>query len=516
MQFFLKKTFNNWQLELPSPWFLQLIFVVFFVVSGLVFLQTKFPIFNDEALYSEMVLRLTQGYGLSTPLFRDFMPLVEKYAYWYPPLYFFILAPLFVMFGASVEVMRLFSLICGVAVLALMYKFARKTLVFSYSTVILLMMLVFDPYLQEGSVVGRMEILCLMWSLLALISHLNWIRTGLLKWNFFTGMFTTLGLLTHPIAVVVALPLGMNLLLNPSRSFKPKLTSVFCFIAPVFFGLFLWMVSFWSNFDIFLLQNQLQMHRKAYNIYYIIDSLRFKPLNCVILSVYICSNTWFLIRGFFKKIYLNSCGQFLLLLAFSSLFFPIFLKEIWYVVYLSLFGIYFLVINIEWFWQRRIYWPIIFFLIVIIINSIIYFEKSEQIIQIPESYNQFSQRLADQLPIGAKVLLSSFPDPYFYFLKLRPDLQLRETPNSPLSEPIDVSVYDTVLRDVDYAIVSYFSNQHLSQYLQKNLESIIYESQEKGKYKVLILKLKPVKERLPLEVAPHLQWQYPKLGSWKN
>ena len=143
----------------PAPRLVLIISLVLFVLGSLVMLYTKFPPFMDEAIYLDMTYRLSDGLGLSSSLFRDFIPQVEQTAHWYPPVYFLSLAPLILIFGQSLLVMRLFSLLMAVVALILIYQIAKKIFGQAWVGVIAVWLLIMDHYFQVGAMVGRMELL---------------------------------------------------------------------------------------------------------------------------------------------------------------------------------------------------------------------------------------------------------------------------------------------------------------------------------------------------------------------
>jgi hypothetical protein len=561
----------TWEIDLPSSKWLYLLLVSFFLLSSLVFLRTRFPIFMDEAIFSDMVSRFNQGLGLSTPLFEYYMPFVETHAYWYPPVYFLALSPLYFLFADPLLVSRMFSLVSSMAVIGLFYLVSKKLFSFRYSGLAALLLLVTDTYFQEAAVVGRMEMYTIWWGMLAWYSHWRFLESRAVPkratagpeqaipdlqqaaavlqrptashlkfnhWNVMSGVSSALSLLTHPTGAILVLPIGLNLIFafslfprqkyslfakkaNSDNKNSDNINSVINnstirnwqvwleFGLPMALGIVLWTASFWTNWDIFVLQNKLQMFRKEFGIYYVLETIRYKPWHRWVMLIYLLSNTFYVLRGLLEQQYRQPQTRLLMFLAATSAMLTILLKEMWYVVYLPLIGTLILVKNLEGLWQKRPALPGLILGVLVFFNLIIYVEVVEKINSVSEDYEQFASGVGSSLPTGASVLLSSMPDPYFYLSEHRPDLRLRQSPNSQPGEPIDVEVYHRVLGEVDYVVITFFINQHIAEYVQENLDEVVYEVAESGRYPVRVVRLKPPSDRKELLVPEHLRWQYP-------
>ncbi|PIY79678.1 MAG: hypothetical protein COY81_01415 [Candidatus Pacebacteria bacterium CG_4_10_14_0_8_um_filter_43_12] len=496
--------------SLPKPLVLVTCLILTFIFFSLLFLTTKFPFSNDEAIYFEMVTRLIHGQGLTSLLFRDFIPQLDQQAFWYPPLYFYFIALLYMIFGETIVVGRMFSVLCGAMVLGLMYLFVRTKLSYSYSVVGVIALLITDPYLQDGSIIARMELLCIVFGLVAVIFHWQWLKKPTFLTNVWTGIFATLSLLTHPTGFIFVLPIGISILFAHYPNVRSRITSWLLFGVPTLIGLATWATTFIGHFDAFLAQNVVQMHRKEYINYFMLRSIRELPLKRVLLLTYLFSNSFYIIRMLEQGLLKKQTNRFLFLLALSTLIFPVLMKEMWYLVYLPLLGSVFLLLNLEWFWLRKIYYAGLVFVLLIAVNLMIYLNSINQIVLKTQTYEEYGQAISDRLPEGEKVLLSIFPDPYFYLHQQRPDLQLRESPNTPNNEPLDPAIYNTILSDVNYLVISMVPNNTLTQYYQENLETVVYQDKSAGHYDLLILKLKPLEERAPVQVRKSMYWQYPK------
>lgn len=486
-----------------------IIILLFFILLVLL-LHSKFPIFMDEALYSDIANNFLKEKKFSTQLFKDFIPHVEDHSYWYPPIYFLVLATTYLLFGVSITTARLLSLFCGSLVLISVYFLTKHWYRSSKTIIITLIVLATDHYFQDGSTVARMEILTLLLGVFALQFHLNFLSKKTTTHNLASGIFSALSLLTHPTAAIFLIPIVTSLTFQKNEAWKKRITNLIIYGLPMVFGLSIWIASFWKNREIFLIQNIVQLHRKQYSSSFVIETFRYKYLHRMVLSLYYLSNLYFVISMSIKNKLKNSKTILLACLALTSSILPILFKEMWYLVYTSFFGAIILSINLENFLtSKKLKLFAILVIVIPVINSAIFFNRVNEINN-SHNYFELSQKLVSYLPAGAKVLSASYPDPFFYIEKKRPDIQMRVTPNNPEKEPIDVDVYNKIFNDVDYIIASYFLNSYIYQYIEMNQEEILYDNfAETGKEKIWVIKLKDKELRSPIQ--SELTWTYPQL-----
>lgn len=487
----------------------SVIILLFFILLTFL-LHSKFPIFMDEALYSDIANNFIKGNGFSTLLFKDFIPHVEEHSYWYPPVYFLVLATTYLLFGVSITTARLLSLFCGSLVLIFVYFLTKHWYRSNKTIIITLIILATDHYFQDGSTVARMEILTLLLGIFALHFHLNFLSKKTTTHNLASGIFSALSLLSHPTAVIFLIPITISLTFQSNETWKKRVINLTVFSLPIIFGLSIWIATFWKNRDIFLIQNIVQLHRKQYSSSFVIETFRYKYLHRIVLSLYYLSNLYFVISVSIKNELKNSKTFLVACLALTSSILPILFKEMWYLMYTSFFGAIILSINIEDFLTSKKFKLFAMLAIIIpVINSAIFFNRANEI-NSSHNYFELSQKLASYLPVNAKVLSASYPDPFFYIEKERPDVQMRVTPNNPENEPIDVGVYNKIFNDVDYIIASYFLNSYIYQYIEMNQEEILYDNfAETGKERIWVIKLKNKELRKPIQ--SDLTWTYPQL-----
>lgn len=488
--------------------------LVFFILISLLLLLTRFPPFTDEAIFFDMTVRLLDGKVLSSSLFRDFISGVDQQAHWYPPLYFYVLAFVFKIFGANIIVMRIFSLAIASIILILIYQIAYKLFKNCWAGLLAIWVLILDRNFHVGAMLGRMEFLVIGFGLGAVLLHLKFLEKKNLLYNLLSGACAALALLTHLTAVLFIAPIALNLLLLKGQSWKKRLMSLVFFITPTIFGLGLWILSFWHDRRSFLLQYFLQMHRKQFIETYIWQILKswskYGMIFIILVAViYLISNAVYLWRVGSNWQANSSKKRLLFLLIISSSVLPIILKEMWYFVFIPVIASLSLISNTIWLWKKDQTILIIVGLAILIADLFFYYDAFTQHSLHGNEYFSLSEQVADALPLNARVLISSSPDPYFYLYENRPDLDLRETPNSPPQEPIDEQVYNLILSQVDYVILSYIPNQHLNKYYQDNFDSVIFKNKKINGYPIQVIKLKPMEDRQQLVPNKYEVWRYP-------
>lgn len=469
--------------------FLGVILLALFLLLTLSFFFTKPPVYNDEALYTDMVNNLVTKGVLGTDLFKDYMPGIEKYSYWYPPFYFLTLAPFYKILGSTLAVGRAFSLFAGVLSLFFIFLIARryfKDKVFIFLTVALL---VLDKYFQDGSIIIRMEILTLLLGLVSIFFFQFFLDRGKTKFLLLSGTLAGLSIFTHPTGVIFVLPIFLSLFFDGRNDFKTRIKNIFLFASPVAVIFFIWFLSFIKNLDVFILQSKLQFARKIYTFYFVPLLFKSKPYQTMVLVLYFLSNLLFLIRYFLKK-NLTESEKLLLWLVLCSSILPVLFKEMWYLIYISVFACIAFANNMEFLWSKKlkIAWVLISFLI--LLNASIYYDTAKGILRVKESYNEFSEKISKVLPANSRVMFLVAPDPYFFLVKERPDLILREGPNSSSVEPINRENYEKSLSGADYVVLSYIFNQFLGDYLNTNVDKVLLNEESSDKNYVLVIKLK--------------------------
>lgn len=542
-------------------WPINLLMISAFIILSLRFLLQKPPVWNDEAIYSDITYNLIKHGKLSTELFKDFIPFVEQHSLWYPPVYFLLLAGAYLIFNPQIIVMRLLSLSLSLISLALVYLILKeqrlKPINLNWSWSVFLCLILFNPYFQHGAIIGRMEILVIALGLASIWQYLKFkkITQKNKKSLFISGILSGLALLTHPNSFIFLAPIGLDLIFGTSAAvnrlspglanqqmrnlylnflsnsafiskfksrtafyldcIKTKFIHLIIFAVPILFLSSGWLVSFWPQRQIFILQNQEQLIRKQYSQFFFINSLQFANDKRWLLLAYCAIYAWVIISIIKNRkntsiaaddrekekcpVFPNK--QFFLLLFLISCVWSILMKEMWYLIYFNFMAIF----SLSWYLQTaqiKINKLLIGSLMILGILSLSASLNDLQTQALnKQDYGEFCNNIAKNLPVNARVLIVSIPDPYFCLKSKRPDLYLRESPNTPPTAPINSVVYNKIFDEIEYAVISYFPNPAIADYLQKNTQELIFNNQTTNinAYPVIINKLKPVSER---EVVP--------------
>jgi 4-amino-4-deoxy-L-arabinose transferase-like glycosyltransferase len=225
---------------------------------------TSPPVWPDEGLFADPALSWLRSWTLATPLLADVFPGMAERTYWMPPLHFFYLAAFMAIFGEHIEALRLSSLFAAALVLWAVWHIGRQRMpkgsAAAWWPVLLLMTSVL---FVRGALVARMEMLTLLWILLALDQTARlWSPQARLRHAFAAGACSGLACLTHPIGVVAPLAaLGAGLFAGPTGG-AAAARHVAVFAATALAIVTPWLVYIALDVPEFLAQMGAQLERK--------------------------------------------------------------------------------------------------------------------------------------------------------------------------------------------------------------------------------------------------------------
>jgi len=500
---------------LPPLCVIQLLLAIGAIVVLFTQIETRFPAFNDEAIFADIIFRSRAGMGMNTPLFETFMPQVEHYSFWYPPVFFIMMSGWFSLIGEGINQGRAGTIILSLIALLLVYQLLKPVFRSKWSVTILVGLLITDPYFQMSATVFRMEMLTVVWGIASLLVYqfsaqqTRSERTRSLL-VFASGAFGGLSLLTHPLGGIFGLTIGLAILTEQASWLdRVKHLALYGLMPLLLIGG--WILSFYQHLDVFLLQNLIQLHRKVFNTYYLIEIFKYQPIQRTLISLYMLATTGAIaILSTRWKQNLRLSRLYLPLLPLGIIV-PFLMKEMWYLLVYPFIGLISILLITEWGIARKHWWVLALAPAVLVLHLLIFLDH-QATPRMFDSYNSFSQAVSEQIPDGSSVLLSSFPDPFFYLRDNRPDLDLREAPNTPPTEPIDLDIYDQIFSRSDILVVNRHLTGHQYQYMLQNTEKVLFQSTPEDVNQFMIVKFTPREERVPLEVPPHLQWTYPTLN----
>lgn len=457
--------------------------------SSLLFLKDP-PVWPDEAFILDTAETFNQTGRLATDIFGAAGMGLEKQALWYPPLYFYTLASWIKVFGATIESTRFLSLLLAFFALALIFFLIKKMFQKNFLAVLGTALVAFDISFSSSARIARMEMLCFFFLMVSLVIFYLAEQREKKRYlaYFFVGVFSGLGILTHPLGLILPAVIFLYLLLA-GGTFKERLLKGVLIALPMVLFLAGWLFSIREWWDLFLLQNKLQLARKALSQPYIwvlfVYILPWRLL-LVLNGAIFYGLTRLVIKGRKKLDILLFLG---LIISTTVLMWG---KESWYTLYFQPFitlAILTLLKRAKEDKEWLIFKSTVFIIILLfLINGWLYWETWQKRGRGDYDYHDLTQRVAKVLPKQGKVFLAAIPDPY-YDLKRESQLEFFEFSTVPVSD----EVFQSVLDASDY-IVFWTLDKRIIEYVDRNAETKTAIQQPKG-YKTLVIKLVPQDKR---------------------
>ena len=216
------------------------------------------PPWSDEMVFGVTARSLFETGRLQTPVVVG----MERFTFWVPPLYIAFLGGFFEVFGFGFVTMRVFSIMCGVVVLIVTYVIARQLKLPLFLIVIVLTLVVVDPFLLRYSKVGRMDSLCMALILGSLACHIGWVATRWRSLNLCAVIGASLAVAVHPMGLIAVAGLLLHRLMLRLRG---KIDSL-SFLAPgiALVVILIALSGYWlQDTSEFLAQMKFQFTRKA-------------------------------------------------------------------------------------------------------------------------------------------------------------------------------------------------------------------------------------------------------------
>jgi hypothetical protein len=227
--------------------------VIFLVVSIVIFLvhflffRHSFPPINiDEGSFFSPAQSLSNKGIMASDIHKSFLPGSAVYTYWMPPLYILLLGGVFEIFGSTVIIAKLVSLLltCGSALL--LSSFAKDR----YEKICAAALFLICPFIIITSAFIRVEALAIFLTVMAVIA----VRKG---WPVYVlGIIAALGIMTHPLMLACGAGLGLTAL---RRGFKPFVFFTLAFLVTI--APYIWYIL--QDVELFKEQMTLQFLRKS-------------------------------------------------------------------------------------------------------------------------------------------------------------------------------------------------------------------------------------------------------------
>ena len=191
--------------------FVSIVVALYLLLSLPLLLKWPVPM-ADEAVFASTAKTLIEKGHLGTRLVHG----LESHMYWQPPLYFLTLAPVIKIAGYRLASLRSFSVLTGAAIVVLVFLVGRK-LGDVFSGKMAAFALVCDPYFVKYVKYVRMDGLCVVFMLTALLVFLDPLFRRKSANLLMVGILLTLALLTHPLGLVFVIVYLLHVLGEPPR-----------------------------------------------------------------------------------------------------------------------------------------------------------------------------------------------------------------------------------------------------------------------------------------------------------
>ncbi|MDP3998932.1 MAG: glycosyltransferase family 39 protein [bacterium] len=463
-----------------------------FLVTTPLFLKDP-PVWPDEAIYTDMAKNLLATGNLATDIFGETIPGLSVRAFWYPPLYFYLLAFWIKIFGPSIEAVRMLSLIFAFASVMSLFWVVKVLFRSNLLALVGAILLTLDPWFIQAAKVARMDMFSFLLLMLSILTFFLAQKKG--KFYFLPGIFCGLGILTHPLGFI-APTLFLLFMLLQKIEFKDKFFRICSIFTPVIFSFLLWLWMLKEDLSLFVIQYQLQFARKSASLPYVFFLLKGAD---PFWKIFFAAHFLIALILFIQLVRFRNRITFFLLLGLGVSTITIFWgKEMWYPLYFQPFITLAFLSCLTFVkgkaptanhWKGDGFFALLFFFVILELGYSV--GNTERFTGQNYDYHDFTRRISANLPFNAKVFLATIPDPYFD-LQANKNIKLYEFPTVPTSK----RAYRDLLASVDYVILNMPPHPVLIDYLEKNTESEIKIEQPVG-YSTSIFRLK--KERTALE-----------------
>jgi len=403
-------------MDMQNSKFLLGLALLIYLFFSLILLTKDPTVFPDEVEFANAAYKLVHPQLFSTKPFNNHLPQVDNLDFTlHGPVYFWILAGVYKIFGFSITTTRLTSVALGCLTLLVIYYLASKLFKDKTSGLIIIALLAIDYNFLRGSRFGRPEMATMLISYLTLSYYLKLSLFSKIKDYLIIGLLITLGIFNHLyLGLIVPITISLySLFHKPQRKiiFNYKILATILTIAVSGFIWLLYIGLFSSQIG---KSSELIATRLHPTFYSLNSILRGDMYIKALFIIYLTSIVMFLLT------WIGTKTQKLLLILFIATYSIVFYGSIGW--YLTLIPIPALLA----FLSVKQYFPKAVLLLIgalVIVNLI----EQSRLIQYYNQYSYFdySKNISEKIPNNSKVILNKImPDPYFYLAKERPDLKL--------------------------------------------------------------------------------------------
>lgn len=472
---------------------LLILLVLFFLSLNLPHLLEFTPVWPDEAWISDVALNILKTGQPGTRIWGE-IPDATKHALWYPPIFLYLLAGWFKVFGFSIVIQRSLSVVITVIFISIFYIFSKfliseesgkisntkaSLLAFLGST-----LLIIDPTFFKASVISRPEILVLDFItlsgfLLFKILSGKLTKTWEMVFLILSGLFIGLSVMTHFLAGIflASFLLYWLFFIFNKKSFFDK--NFYIFMVFAFIPSAIWILSNLDNLNILKSQVMLLAQERTLIPSWLNLSFSILPLtNRISYLLYL------IVTFILFTVYLMTKKNHLLiplLLSGAAWVFAYFGKIEWYAVYITPFVYIALILllvysisNKKGFLLKDLKYSVISISVILFILGVNNYINIASYTN-GKSYFELEKKARLAIPKGKTVFLSSIPDLYYAF---KPDNSY-QLYRLPLVE-VNPDDFKKVLTKLDYAAINF----SLSNAFIKNMQDNFLEENTSKKFKI--------------------------------
>jgi 4-amino-4-deoxy-L-arabinose transferase-like glycosyltransferase len=421
---------------------------VYLLLSFSLFLTWP-PPWPDEVWFADVGRTFsTEGY-LGTGLIKG----METHMYWQPPVYFVCSALVIKLGGFDIVPLRLFSILVGCGILVLTFALTRRVTQDSVIPKIAVILLALNPNFVNYIKVARMDGLCVLFTIAALIAYVDLSPQSTWKRFLGIGTFLALAILTHALGSIGFVAIAIHLLMSRGRRsvFTPK--RVVLLLLPTMLGLALGGLYVLDDPQAFLGQMQLQLQRKNRLWYVSLAHFVERYRSIPTFLAFLLAGCVFLCRRFLKG--RSEKDGFILAALFLSLVLVSLTFELPYHLYVLPYGSLAIAIAMKTWWgsPRKVVSMFSFVAsAVLVLNLLFYFGYFNVTfhgrLREETDYARLTAKVEEWIPAHSKVCLFGPPSLYWGLRKSGKDLSFVE------GVFLDEGKQKEVVKEVQYVILA--------------------------------------------------------------
>ncbi|MDP2684051.1 MAG: glycosyltransferase family 39 protein [bacterium] len=479
-----------------SNYLLLILLLLVFLFIGFNNILKIPPIWPDEALMADTALNILNHHPAGTELLKNTLPGAQEFGFGYPPLFFYLLAIWFKLFGFSIFAQRTLTIVISIIFLLVFYTFI-KLLQKQKAAFLALSLILSDYAFLKASLISRPEIVIL---LLGTISTYIFLKSdkltskkSLLAYSL-TGLLTGLGFLFHYLAIIFMAAFILFLIMR----YKLKLFKQYNFLIltlSFLLPIIIWLMVIHNQLMYLINDLTLRWQYGNNEIIWLLSVFRDNGISLKIIYLIYFFIWWEIINLAFKT-RKAEIKLVTLILSLSWIFSYFWHTEYAFITVIIFSYIAFITLIYESFNIKKIIYLTAF----IVLISLNVYNLSKNILSVTGekySYSRFIDNILVNIPEGKTVYLSSIPDAYFAFKPNRNN-KLYEFPFLPTTK----QELTKVLNDSDYIIYNssleaLVTENIVLEYIQKNSEQTI-KIGGPDQYSAFVVKLVPKNLRIDM------------------